>query len=119
MIECVLKEGMIIMDAKSNNLIQSLGLAYKNQAIKQNLELKELIGDCARSLMGNNDDKVYFEVVAKLSHGLVKCYQTQHQKVPQEIEAIYQQIKKDVPLKSVEGKRLQRQFIADHLSAIL
>ncbi|ALB29186.1 MULTISPECIES: bacteriocin immunity protein [Companilactobacillus] len=107
------------MDEKSNNLIKILGAAYNNQAIKNNSELKKVVEECARPLMGNNDDKVYFEVIAKLSHSVVNYYKTSRETVPEEIRAIYEQIQKDVPAKSVVGKRLRRQFKDDKLASIL
>ncbi|AYE38578.1 bacteriocin immunity protein [Companilactobacillus zhachilii] len=107
------------MDEKSNNLIKSLGAAYNNQMIKNNAELKKAVEECARPLMGNNDDKVYFEVIAKLSHCVVNYYQASREEVPEEIKAIYEQIQKDVPAKSVVGKRLRRQFKDDKLASIL
>ncbi|MFC6175866.1 bacteriocin immunity protein [Companilactobacillus huachuanensis] len=106
------------MDEKSNNLIKSLGTVYNNKIIKNNADLKKIVEQCARSLMGNNDDKVYFEVIAKLSHNVVNYYQTNREEVPEEIKAIYEQIQKDVPAKSVVGKRLRRQFKDDKLFKI-
>lgn len=113
------KEEGINMDEKSSNLIKYLGQAYNSPAIKNDLELKRLMGDSAKPLMGNNDDNVYFEVISKLTHGVAKYYQEHHETIPSEINDVYQQIKKDVPAHSVEGKRLLRQFKDDHLAAIL
>lgn len=107
-----------MMDVKSNNLIKSLSLAYDNSTIKNNTELSQLIAECVRPLMGNNDDKVYFEVVGKLSHGISKYYRANNNTVPNEFLVLYDQIKKDVPKKSVEGKRLLRQFKDDKLAKI-
>lgn len=96
------------MDEKSSNLIKSLGVAYNNQIIKNNPELEKIIAQCARPLMGNDDDKVYFEVITKLTHGVAKYYQTHHNTLPQEIIDIYGQIKKDIPKHSANGDRLRQ-----------
>jgi len=100
------------LDEKSNNLIKSLGIAYENQLVKNSPELKKIITECAQPLMGNNDDKVYFEVLTKLSHGVSKYYETHNNEVPTEFLNIYKQIKKDIPAHSVNAEKLH-QLAAD------
>jgi len=110
MVNSHIKKANYIMDKKSNNLIKGLGNAYKDKVIKENAELKKLIEGCARPLMGNTDDKVYFEVITKLSRGVTNYYRKHHETIPEAISKIYKQIREDVPEKSVEGKRLRRKF---------
>ncbi len=96
------------MDEKSNNLIKSLGKAYENQIVKNNPDLKKIITECAQPLMGNDDDKVYFEVITKLTHGVSKYYEAHNNQIPTEFLDIYQQIKKDIPAKSVNAQKLHQ-----------
>lgn len=108
----------MIMDIKSNNLIKSLGQVYQNPNVKQDADLSKLLEECVRPLMNNNDDKVYFEVIDKLSNGISKYYSSRRQTAPQEFMDLYDQVKKDVPKKSADGKRLRREFEATGLVAI-
>lgn len=94
------------MDEKSSNLIKILGKVYENPTVQSNPELKTMVGECARPLMGNDDDKVYFEVISKLTHNVAKYYHDHGEIVPTEIAAIYQQIKQDIPEDSRIGDRL-------------
>lgn len=96
------------MDEKSSNLIKCLGEAYENQAVKNDAELSNLLATSARPLMGNDDDKVYFEVISKLGKEVSKYYKAHHETIPKEFLAIYQQIEKDIPAHSIEAKKVHK-----------
>jgi len=96
------------MDEKSNNLIKVLGKAYESQLVKNNPDLQKIIAECAKPLMGNNDDKVYFEVITKLTHGVSKYYEAHHNQLPKEIKDIYQEIKSDIPEHSINADKLHQ-----------
>ena len=112
-------KGEIVMDEKSNNLIKSLGVAYENQLVKNNPDLKRIIAECAQPLMGNDDDKVYFEVVTKLTHGMSKYYESHQNQIPTEFLKIYQQIKTDIPDHSTNAKKLHQIAVDTGLSAFV
>lgn len=106
------------MDEKSNNLIQSLGKAYEDQTVKHDPDLIKIIAACARSLMGNSDDKVYFEVITKLTHGVSKYSESNRKSIPEAILNIFQQINKDIPKHSINADKLHQLAVDSGMSFI-
>ena len=84
--------------------------------MKADAKLKQIIESNAKQLEDAEDKTTYVAVVTQLSHDISKYYLIHHT-IPDEMIAIFNAIKADVPADQVNAKRYRDQALAAGLVA--
>lgn len=105
------------MTDKRETLMSMLSKAYANPTIKADPALRALIETNAKKVDEGDDDKAYVTAVTQLSHDISKYYLIHHA-VPEELVAVFNYIKKDVPAADIDAAHYRAQALAAGLVAI-
>ena len=105
------------MSDKNQALFEMLSKAYSSPAVEADANIKHISASTPKPPENAEDKTAYVAVVTQLSHDISKYYLIHHT-IPDEMIAIFNAIKADVPADQVNAKRYRDQALAAGLIAI-